>query len=150
LHLQPGLQFELVLEKALDATEAAVGEPIRAHVVKADIGFPRGAHVFGRVKRVINFNDQVPLPRPYRSPPKQERWVHVGEALVQIEFLQIEYRRTHVPFRARLIDLESIPGKQGAEIRSFGYLDSDAVVRYDPQPQVSMFPCGQEIHATLG
>jgi hypothetical protein len=59
--------------------------------------------------------------------------------LIQIEFLEIEYRRSRAPFIARLIDLESQPGKPGPTIRSFGYLDSDAVVKYDPPGTASIY-----------
>jgi hypothetical protein len=141
-HIQPGLQLQLVLDKTLDANEAAVGDPIRAHVLKGDGGILRGAHVYGRVNRIVNFNDQIPLPRPEQSPPtlKQELWGrHKDEVLIQIEFLQIEYRRGRVPFIARLIDLESQPGKHDATIPSFGYLESDAVVRYDPPGTASIY-----------
>jgi hypothetical protein len=40
---------------------------------------------------------------------------------------------------ARLIDLESQPGKPETEIRSFGYLDNNAVVRYDPPGTASVY-----------
>jgi hypothetical protein len=39
----------------------------------------------------------------------------------------------------RLIDLESQPGKRETEIRGFGYLDDDAVVRYDPPGTASVY-----------
>ena len=64
---------------------------------------------------------------------------HSGEVLIQIEFQQIEYRRSRVPFVARLIDLESQPGRQDANVRSFGYVESDAVVRYDPPGTASVY-----------
>jgi hypothetical protein len=59
--------------------------------------------------------------------------------LIQIEFQQIEYRRTRTPFAARLIDQEAPPGRQDAKIRSFGYLDGDVVVRYDPPGTASIY-----------
>jgi hypothetical protein len=59
--------------------------------------------------------------------------------LIQIEFSQIEYRRSRAPLIARLIDLESQPGKSEKEIRSFGYLDNNAVVRYDPPGTASVY-----------
>jgi hypothetical protein len=71
-HVQPGLQLQLALDKTLDANEAVVVDPIRPHVLQGDGDIPRGAHVYGRVSRIINFNDQM----------------------IQIEFEQIEYRRS--------------------------------------------------------
>jgi hypothetical protein len=141
-HVQPGLELQLVLDKTLDATEAAVGDPIRAHVLMGAGGIPRGARVYGRVNRIVNFNDLIPLPRPERPPPtpKDAVWGwHLGEVLIQIEFLQIEYQRSRAPFIARLIDLESQPGRRDTTIRSFGYLDDDAVVRYDPPGTASVY-----------
>jgi hypothetical protein len=142
LHVQPGLALQLVLDKTLDAKEAAVGDPVLAHVLKGDGGIRRGAHVYGRVNRIINFDDLIPLPRPKHPPPtpnrEHELW-HSGEVLIQIEFSQIENRRSRAPLIARLIDLESQPGKRETEIRSFGYLDDDAVVRYDPPGTASIY-----------
>jgi hypothetical protein len=140
--VQPGLQLQLVLDRPFDANEAAVGDSIRAHTLEGVGSIPRGAHVYGRVNRIINFNDQIPLPRPERPPPTPRHDVsgrHPGEVLIQIEFLQIEYRRSRAPFIARLIDLESQPGRRGTEIRSFGYLEEDAVVRYDPPGTASVY-----------
>ncbi len=141
-HVQPGLELQLVLDRTLDANEAAVGDPIRAHVLKGGGDIPQGARVYGRVTRVINFNDQIPLPKPEQPPPtpKRELWEgHPGEVLIQIEFSQIDYRRTRAPFMARLTDLESRPGKPDPGIRSFGYLDDGAVVRYDPPGTASIY-----------
>jgi hypothetical protein len=140
--IQPGLRLQLVLDRTLDANAAAVGDPIRAHVLKDAGVIPRGAHVYGRVSRIINFDDQIPLPRPGQPPPNPKHAVwgrHSGEVLIQIEFLQLEYRRSRAPFSARLIDLESQPGKQSTKIRSFGYLDGDAVVRYDAPGTASIY-----------
>jgi hypothetical protein len=117
-HVPPGLQLQLALDRTLDANEAAAGDPVRAHSLKGAGDIPQGAHVYGRVKRIVNFDDQSPLPRPERPPPtlKQEAWRrHAGEVLIQIEFTQIEYRRSRAPFLARLIDLESQPGKRDTE-----------------------------------
>ncbi len=125
----PGTQLQVVLDRTLDANEASVGDPIRAHLAQGAGGLPKGASVYGRVNRIINFDDQIPLPRPAR---------HSGDVLIQIEFLQIEYRRTRVPFIARLIDLESQPGKRNTNIRGFGYLENDALVRYDPPGTASV------------
>jgi hypothetical protein len=141
-HIRPGLQLKLVLDRTLDANEAAVGDPIQAHILEGGASIPRGAHVYGRVNRIINFNDQIPLPRPEQPPPtpKHEMWgPHPGEVLIQVEFSQIEYQRSRVPFIARLIDLESQPGKRDIKIRSFGYLDGDAIVRYDPPGTASIY-----------
>jgi len=141
-HVQPGLQLRLALDKTLDANEAAVGDPIRAHVLQSDGEIPRGAHVYGRVSRIINFNDEIPLPRPENPPPTPKRVMpgqHSGEVLIQVEFEQIEYRHGRAPFVARLIDLESQPGRQDAQVRSFGYLESDAVVRYDPPGTATVY-----------
>ena len=118
------------------------GIPIRAHILNGVGSIPRGARVYGRVNRIINFDDQIPLPRVEQPPPtaKHETWGrNPGEVLIQIEFLQIEYRRSRAPFIARLIDLESQPGKRATEIRSFGYLEDDAVVRYDPPGTASVY-----------
>ena len=41
------------------------------------------------------------------------------EVLIGIELLHMEYKRSRVPFMARLIGLESQPGKRGTQIRSF-------------------------------
>jgi len=140
--VQPGVQLQLVLDKALDANEATVGDPIRAHILEGAGGIPRGARVYGRVSRIINFNDQIPLPRPKQPAPttKDKAWGwHAGEVLIQFEFSQIEYGRSRAPFIARLIDLESRAGKPETEIRSFGYLDDDTVVRYDPPGTASIY-----------
>jgi hypothetical protein len=94
------------------------------------------------VDRIVNFNDQIPLPGPPNPPPlpKHEVWGrHPGEVLIQIEFSAIEYHRSQQPFIARLIDLESPPGKTGTKIRGFGYLEDDAVVRYDPPGIASIY-----------
>ena len=141
-HVQPGLQLQLALDRTLDANEAAVGDPVRARVLHGEGDIPRGAHVYGRVSRIINFNDQIPLPRPEHPPPTPKQAMpgqHSGEVLIQIEFQQIEYRRRRSPFVARLIDLESQPGRQDTNVRSFGYLESDAVVRYDPPGTASVY-----------
>jgi hypothetical protein len=142
-HVQPGLQLSLVLDKPLDATQVAVGDPIRAHLLQGAGNIPRGTRVYGRVSRIINFDDQIPLARPKQPPatPKHEvlERQHAGEVLIQIEFSEIEYRRSRAPFVARLIDLESPPGKPDTEIRSFGYLDNDAVVTYDPPGTASLY-----------
>jgi hypothetical protein len=144
LHVQPGLQLQLVLDKTLDAKEASVGDPVRAHVLKGDVGVRRGAHVYGRVNRIINFDDLIPLPRPKHPPPtpKHEHEIlrqHPGEVLIQIEFFQIEYRRGRASLVGRLIDLESQPGRRATNIRSFGYLDDDAAVKYDPPGTASIY-----------
>ena len=94
------------------------------------------------MSRIINFNHLIPQRRPQQPPPTPKLPVlgwHAGEVLIQMEFSQIEYRRSRAPFLARLIDLQLEAGKQGAEIRSFGYLDSDAVVRYDPPGTASIY-----------
>ena len=149
-HIQPGLQLQLALDKTLDSQEATVGDPIRAHVLQGDGDIPRGALVYGRVSRIINFNDYIPSPKPEHPPPRKEAMPgqHSGEVLIQIEFEQIEYRRRRSPFVARLIDLESRPGRQDTNVRSFGYLESDAVVRYDPPGTASVY-VSQE-NAVLG
>ena len=64
---------------------------------------------------------------------------HTGEVLIQLEFSQIDYRRSRAPFLARLIDLDSLPGKRDTDVRSFGYLDDDAVVRYDAPGSASIY-----------
>jgi len=141
--VEPGLQLQLVLDKTLDANRAAVGDPIRAHVLEAAGAVPRGARVYGRVNRIVNFDDEIPLARTKqpRPTPKHKAWErgHAGEVLIQIEFSQIEYRRTRAPFNARLIDLVSPPGERDAEILGFGYLDDDAIVKYDPPGTVSVY-----------
>lgn len=142
LHVQPGLQLQLVLDKALDANKAAVGDLIRAHVLEGAGSIPRGARVYGRVTRIFNFDDQIPLPAPKqpRPTPKRARWGrHTGEVLIQVEFSQIEVRRTRAPFMARLIDLESQPGKRDPKIRGFGYLDDGEIVKYDPPGTASVY-----------
>jgi hypothetical protein len=128
----------------LDWTSQRTGACISVNVsfLKGDGGIPRGARVYGRVSRIINFNDLIPQRRPQQPPPTPKLPVlgwHAGEVLIQMEFSQIEYRRSRAPFLARLIDLQLEAGKQGAEIRSFGYLDSDAVVRYDPPGTASIY-----------
>ncbi len=146
--LQPGLELQLVLDSALDPNEAAVGDPIRAHTLTGAGNVPRGARVYGRISRIINFDDQIPLRKPRKPPsiPDHGAWGwHAGEVLIQMEFLRIEYRRQRAPFAARLIDLElqrgkdSRPGKQATEIRSFGYLDNDDLVKYDPPGTASVY-----------
>jgi len=142
----PGLQLQLVLDTPLDANKAAVGDPIRAQILESVDSIHRGTHVYGRVSRIINYNDQIPAPRLERLPrPSQHpKWgQHTGEVLIGIEFSQIEYRRSRVPFLARLIDVESQPGARGTQIRSFGYFDDDAIVQYDP-PATASFYVSQE------
>jgi hypothetical protein len=63
--------------------------------------------------------------------------------LIAVEFSQIEYRRSRVPFVARLIDVESQPGARAAAIRSFGYFEDDELVQYDP-PSTASFYVSQE------
>jgi hypothetical protein len=144
-HVQPGLQLQLVLDKTVDAKEAAVGDTIRAHVLRGDGGIGRGAHVYGRVNRIINFDDLIPLPRPKHRPstPKHEhelRQQHAGEVLIQIEFSQIEFRGSRAPLIARLIDLGSRPGKR--EQRSTALVIWTTTQSCDtirPEPQAFMF-----------
>lgn len=141
-HVHAGLQLQLVLDKTLDPNEVAVGKPIRAHVLKGDGAIPRGAHVYGHVTRFLNFDNQIPLPRLEHRPPTSNRNLlgrHAGEVLIQIAFSEIEYRRVRAPFTARMIDLESQPGKRETDIRSFGYLDDDSVVTYDPPGTASIY-----------
>lgn len=141
-HVQSGLQLQLVLDKTLDADKAEVGDPIRAHILEGVGAIPRSARVYGRVNRIVNFDDQIPLPKPKQQRPMPKRTVwgrHTGEVLIQIEFSWIEYQHIRAPFIARLIDLESSPGKRYPEIRGFGYLDDDAVVRYDPPGTTSVY-----------
>jgi hypothetical protein len=100
--------------------------------------------VYGRVNRIINFDDLIPLPRPKHPPPtpKHEHEIlrqHPGEVLIQIEFFLIEYRQGRASLLGRLIDLESQPARRATNIRSFGYLDDDAVVRYDPPGTASIY-----------
>ena len=139
--LKPGLQLDLVLDKPIDSTQAAVGDPVRARVLKGDRGIPRGAHVYGRVLSIVNFDDQAPLPVPQKPapPPKQTALGHAGQVLIELEFLQIDDRHTRAPFIARLIDVDSQPAKHKTEVLSFGYLDYDAVVRYDPPGTASLY-----------
>jgi len=129
-----GLQLQLVLDRPLDANEAAIGDPIRAHVLKSVGSIRQGTHVYGRVNRIINYNDQIPLPKPKRSPRPSEHptWgQHSGELLIGMEFSQIEYQGNRVPFVARLIDIDSAPGARDKQIRSFGYFEENQIVRYD-------------------
>lgn len=141
--VEPGLQLQLVLDKTLDADKAAVGDPIRAHILEAVGAVPRGARVYGLVNRIVDFDDEIPLARTKqpRPTPKHKVWErgHAGEVLIQIEFSQIEYRRTRAPFLARLIDLESRPGERDSEILGFGYLDDDAIVKYDSPGTASVY-----------
>jgi len=136
--IQPGLQLQLVLDTPLDANKASVGDPISAHTLQSVGGIRRGAHVYGRVSRILNYNDQVPTSKPERSsrPSKHAMYgQHAGEVLIGIEFSQIEFRRSRVPFMARLIDLESQPGARDIQIRGFGYFEDGAIVQYDPPRQ---------------
>jgi hypothetical protein len=140
--LPPGLQLLLVLDQRLDPNRVAVGDPVRAHVIEGDGGIPRGARVYGRVNRIVNFNALIPRPTPAHPPPSPQRETaggHAGEVLIRIEFFEIEYRRVRVPFVARLIDVEAPHGKQDPQVHGFGYLDSDAVVEYDPPGFASFY-----------
>jgi hypothetical protein len=142
MRVQPGLQIQLVLDTPVDANKAAAGDPISAHTLQGAGSIRRGAHVYGRVIRIINYDDQIPAPRPERlqRPSKLSRWgQHIGEVLIGIEFSRIEYGRGRVPFLARLIDVESKPGAGGTQIRSFGYFEDDAVVQYDPPATASFY-----------
>jgi hypothetical protein len=140
--VQPGLQLELVLDTPLDANNAAVGDPIRAHILQTAGNLRRGANVYGRVNRIINYSDQIPKPRSEQRPRPSSHptWgQHTGEVLIGIEFTHVELRRSRVPFTARLIDVESQPGRRAAQIRSFGYFDDDAIVQYDPPGTASVY-----------
>jgi hypothetical protein len=144
--VQPGLQLQLILDTPLDANKASVGDPIRAHVLQSVDSIRQGTHAYGRVSRIINYNDQIPRPRPERVPQPSQHpmWgQHTGEVLIGIEFSHIEYRRSRVPFVARLIDVESQPGARGTQIRSFGYFEDGAIVQYDP-PATASFYVSQE------
>jgi len=144
--VQPGLQLQLVLDTPLDANKASVGDPIRAHILESAGSIRQGTHVYGRVSRIINYNDQVPTSRPERSsrPSKHAMYgQHAGEVLIGIEFSQIEYRRSRVPFLARLIDVESQPRARDIQIRGFGYFEDGAIVQYDP-PATASFYVSQE------
>jgi hypothetical protein len=144
--VQPGLQIQLVLDTPVDANKAAVGDPISAHTLDSVGSIRRGAHVYGRVSRIINYNDQIPTPRlgQLQRPSKPSRWgQHIGEVLIGIEFSRIEYGRSRAPFLARLIDVESKPGARDAQIRSFGYFEGDNIVQYDP-PATASFYVSQE------
>ena len=137
----PGVQLRLALDRPLDADQATIGDEIRARVVRAaeDV---RGAAVFGRVTRVIDYDDQIPLPRAGRRARASRRPVwgqHAGEVLIGIEFSEIEYRGKRVPFTARLIDVQSAPGEKDARIRGFGYFEEDRIVQYDPPGAASLY-----------
>ena len=140
--VEAGLRIPLALDAPLDANKASVGDPIRAHTLETVGGIRRGAHVYGRVSRIINYNDQIPTPRPGQPSRSSKRPVygqHSGEVLIGIEFSQIEYGRSRAPFTARLIDVESQPGVKAAEIRGFGYFDDDRIVQYDPPSTASLY-----------
>ncbi len=146
ISLPAGLQIQLVLDTPLDANKAAVGDPITAHTLQSVGSIRRGIHVYGRVSRLINYNDQIPAPRPERvpRPSKHPLWgQHPGEVLIGIEFTQMEHARSRVPFVGRLIDVESQPGARAAVIRSFGYFEQDSIVQYDP-PATASFYVSQE------
>jgi len=67
---------------------------------------------------------------------------HAGEVLIGIEFSQIEFRRSRVPFMARLIDLESQPGARDIQIRALA-TSRRRIVQYDP-PATASFYVSQE------
>jgi hypothetical protein len=140
--IEPGLQLPLVLDTPLDANKAAVGDAIRAHVLERVGSVRRGTHVYGRVSRIVNYNDQIPNPRLARlpRPSKHAKWgEHGGEVLIGIEFTDIEDGRSRAPFVARLIDAESQTGARGTQIRSFGYFEDDDLVQYDPPSTASFY-----------
>jgi hypothetical protein len=144
--VQPGLELQLVLDSPLDANKAAIGDPIRAHVLESAGGVRRGTHVHGRVTRIINYNDQIPTSSTERSsrPSKQATYgQHAGEVLIGIEFSQIESIRSRVPFLARLIDVELQQGSRETPVRGFGYFEDGATVQYDP-PATASFYVSQE------
>jgi hypothetical protein len=116
--LQAGLQLQVVLDTPVDPSAAAVGESVRAHVVESSGEVPKGARVYGRVNRIVRYVDEV---------------------LIGLEFTHIEYRRNRVPFMARLIAVESQPGKPGMQIRGFGYFGDANIVRYDPPGAASLY-----------
>jgi len=142
LRVPAGLQIQLVLDTPLDANKAAVGDPISARTLQSSGRIRRGTHVYGRVSRIVNYSDQIPTPRLARlpRPSKHPVWgQHTGEVLIGIEFSEIEYGRSRVPFLARLIDVESQPGARPTPIRSFGYFEDDAIVQYDPPTTASFY-----------
>ncbi len=142
VRVEAGLQIPLALDAPLDANRASVGDPISAHTLQTVGRIRRGTHVYGRVSRIINYNDQIPAPRPGQPPRPSKHPVygqHSGEVLIGIEFSQMEYGRSRVPFTARLIDVESQPGVKATQIRGFGYFDDDRIVQYDPPSTASLY-----------
>jgi hypothetical protein len=145
-HVQAHVPLQVVFDKALDANEAAVGDPLRAHILKSSGNVPAGARVYGRVNRIIRYDAQIPSPKsatPRRRARSTQvpaaRWgQHSGEVLVGIEFSYIEYRRSRAPFTARLIALES-ERKRSTPIRSFGYFEDGNLVRYDAPGTASIY-----------
>jgi hypothetical protein len=105
--LPAGLEFAIVLDGAVNLETAAIGDLVRAHVLEGAGPIPKGAAVTGRVERVI---------RRHRG---------AAEALIGLSFSDIQFRRTRLPFTARLVDAGA------GEVRSFGYFGDDDLVRYD-------------------
>lgn len=117
--LPGGLELKLALDAALDPAKISTGDPISAHIADADGPIHKGAQVLGKVTRII------------RSP---------GEIQIGVEFTDLEYRSTRIPFTARLIAVEPIRGKHnGQQIRSFGYIAQGATVRYDPPATATLY-----------
>lgn len=139
-----GLQLQLVLDTPLDVNKVAVGDSVRAHVLERSGEVPKGAQVYGRVNRLIRYNDQTPslgpAPKARHAAPRVQVWgQHLDEILIGIEFSQLEYRRSRAPFTARLIAVESQSGKRDTQIRGFGYFGDDTMVRYDPPGAASLY-----------
>ncbi|HEY3739892.1 MAG TPA: hypothetical protein VGL53_08605 [Bryobacteraceae bacterium] len=110
----PGnVELKLTLDTAIDPGKASVGDPIRAHVAESSGTIHKGADVTGHITRII------------RSP---------GEVQIGLEFSDLEYRSTRVPFTARLIGLHNAP-----KIRSFGYIEDGPFVRYDPPGTATLY-----------
>ena len=134
-----GLELHLELGKAVDPHRTAIGEPVRATVLKAAGSVPKGAEVKGRVIRIIRYGDHIPLPNrasrrrgPRRSKTVAPVWGrHADEVLIGIEFATIEFRGSRAPFVAALMGLVSQPGASVPPVRSFGYFEDGGVVRLD-------------------
>ena len=145
--LPNGVELQLTLDTLVDSSKAAVGDVVLALVQEASGGESlKGAKVYGRVARVIRFTDRLPAfggkkKHPLARKPGLEWGQHLDEVLIGLEFSEVEFRRARMPFTGRLVAVEPTAGagKRSNPVRSFGYYEDAAFVRYDPPGSASLY-----------
>ncbi len=132
--LPAGIELALRLDTAIDPKTAAAGTAIRARVLEASGGVPKGARVYGRVRRIAFYpapEQRFVFVQPRRHEVLTVLAEHENEVLIGIEFTEIEYARRRAPFAARLIDVEPDANGGNRVVREFGYFANGSIVEYD-------------------